>query len=246
MGMINTRIDWINVVFMMVSVERHFGILLSLILTIFGVQSERDAINNPAWKTCKWVWSAEQIQCKGFVWASKNKISTKTREGYPNLGTALALRLCLSIIYVRVVHLKLCRQKAPRSPFLLSRLHHLVFSPLASLCHFSLQLAQILPTEENFLLCFRQFVSSSAEFMAVRVCLRLCVYGPIFKVAAPLLTNSVTRLALCNTLNYLFSVKKKAVSEVGRFSPKEPTSSFHRLLPSLWLMLHFCWKNKLD
>uniref|UniRef100_A0A672ZY15 Calretinin-like n=1 Tax=Sphaeramia orbicularis TaxID=375764 RepID=A0A672ZY15_9TELE len=28
------------------------------------------------------------------------------------------------------------------------------------------QLAQILPTEENFLLCFRQFVSSSAEFMA--------------------------------------------------------------------------------
>uniref|UniRef100_A0A3Q1IAT2 EF-hand domain-containing protein n=1 Tax=Anabas testudineus TaxID=64144 RepID=A0A3Q1IAT2_ANATE len=31
------------------------------------------------------------------------------------------------------------------------------------------ELAQILPTEENFLLCFRQFVSSSAEFMAVRV-----------------------------------------------------------------------------
>uniref|UniRef100_A0A665UR93 Calretinin-like n=1 Tax=Echeneis naucrates TaxID=173247 RepID=A0A665UR93_ECHNA len=28
------------------------------------------------------------------------------------------------------------------------------------------ELAQILPTEENFLLCFRQFVSSSAEFMA--------------------------------------------------------------------------------
>ncbi|XP_061825845.1 calbindin 2a isoform X2 [Nerophis lumbriciformis] len=27
------------------------------------------------------------------------------------------------------------------------------------------ELAQILPTEENFLLCFRQFVSSSAEFM---------------------------------------------------------------------------------
>lgn len=29
------------------------------------------------------------------------------------------------------------------------------------------QLAQILPTEENFLLCFRQFVGSSTEFMAV-------------------------------------------------------------------------------
>uniref|UniRef100_A0A8D0AXF5 Calbindin 2a n=1 Tax=Sander lucioperca TaxID=283035 RepID=A0A8D0AXF5_SANLU len=28
------------------------------------------------------------------------------------------------------------------------------------------ELAQILPTEENFLLCFREFVSSSAEFMA--------------------------------------------------------------------------------
>ncbi|MGH0122776.1 UNVERIFIED_CONTAM: hypothetical protein FKN15_004358 [Acipenser sinensis] len=27
------------------------------------------------------------------------------------------------------------------------------------------ELAQILPTEENFLLCFRQFVSSSSEFM---------------------------------------------------------------------------------
>ncbi|XP_072516568.1 calbindin 2b [Salminus brasiliensis] len=29
-----------------------------------------------------------------------------------------------------------------------------------------LELAQILPTEENFLLCFRQFVGSSSEFMA--------------------------------------------------------------------------------
>lgn len=31
------------------------------------------------------------------------------------------------------------------------------------------QLAQILPTEENFLLCFRQHVGSSAEFMEVRL-----------------------------------------------------------------------------
>lgn len=30
------------------------------------------------------------------------------------------------------------------------------------------QMAQILPTEENFLLCFRQFLGSSSEFMAVR------------------------------------------------------------------------------
>lgn len=31
----------------------------------------------------------------------------------------------------------------------------------------TLQLAQILPTEENFLICFREFVGSSSEFMAV-------------------------------------------------------------------------------
>lgn len=34
-----------------------------------------------------------------------------------------------------------------------------------------LQLAQLLPTEENFLLCFREFVGSSSEFMAVSVCI---------------------------------------------------------------------------
>lgn len=34
-------------------------------------------------------------------------------------------------------------------------------------CSCSLQLAQILPTEENFLLCFRQHVGSSSEFMEV-------------------------------------------------------------------------------
>lgn len=35
----------------------------------------------------------------------------------------------------------------------------------------TLQLAQILPTEENFLLCFREFVGSSSEFMTVSACL---------------------------------------------------------------------------
>lgn len=39
------------------------------------------------------------------------------------------------------------------------------------------QLAQILPTEENFLLCFRQHVGSSAEFMEVSF---LCSRGPTF------------------------------------------------------------------
>lgn len=34
-------------------------------------------------------------------------------------------------------------------------------------CLCSPQLAQILPTEENFLLCFRQHVGSSSEFMEV-------------------------------------------------------------------------------
>ncbi|XP_028823830.1 calretinin-like, partial [Denticeps clupeoides] len=47
------------------------------------------------------------------------------------------------------------------SPLLFSSLlfSSLLFSPSR------LQLAQILPTEENFLLCFRQFVGSSTEFM---------------------------------------------------------------------------------
>lgn len=39
------------------------------------------------------------------------------------------------------------------------------------------QLAQILPTEENFLLCFRQHVGSSTEFMEVRP--RRCL-SPVF------------------------------------------------------------------
>ena len=44
------------------------------------------------------------------------------------------------------------------------------------------QLAQILPTEENFLLCFRQHVGSSTEFMEVRPrrCLLSCTSGPAF------------------------------------------------------------------
>lgn len=40
---------------------------------------------------------------------------------------------------------------------------------LSSLSPSGPQLAQILPTEENFLLCFRQHVGSSAEFMEVRL-----------------------------------------------------------------------------
>lgn len=40
------------------------------------------------------------------------------------------------------------------------------------------QLAQILPTEENFLLCFRQHVGSSTEFMEVRP--RRCL-SPVFR-----------------------------------------------------------------
>lgn len=59
------------------------------------------------------------------------------------------------------------------------QLHHLVFSLLPFSCNFSLKLAQILPTEENFLLCFRQFVSSSAEFMAVRLFLSVCGWADI-------------------------------------------------------------------
>lgn len=36
------------------------------------------------------------------------------------------------------------------------------------------QMAQILPTEENFLICFRQFLGSSSEFMAVRALISVC------------------------------------------------------------------------
>lgn len=41
------------------------------------------------------------------------------------------------------------------------------FSSIIPPCLCSPQLAQILPTEENFLLCFRQHVGSSSEFMEV-------------------------------------------------------------------------------
>ena len=46
------------------------------------------------------------------------------------------------------------------------------------------QLAQILPTEENFLLCFRQHVGSSTEFMEVRPrrCRLSCTLGPAFHI----------------------------------------------------------------
>uniref|UniRef100_A0AAY5KH47 EF-hand domain-containing protein n=1 Tax=Esox lucius TaxID=8010 RepID=A0AAY5KH47_ESOLU len=39
------------------------------------------------------------------------------------------------------------------------------------------ELAQILPTEENFLLCFREFVGSSSEFMAVNLYRLLITFG---------------------------------------------------------------------
>lgn len=97
---------------------------------------------------------------------------------YSNQRHGLAAEVMFSfIIYALVAHLNLCRQKAPHSHSL--QLHHLALTTAIFLSLFFLQLAQILPTEENFLLCFRQFVSSSAEFMAVRESF-FCFLGVFF------------------------------------------------------------------
>lgn len=132
----------------------------------------------PAWEICKWCFCRrEKVRfVQSFVQTSKNMIFKIN----PKLGRPRLLRLWLSIIYVWVVHLRHSRLKTLPSPFLLFTAyqpHHHVFSLLPFSCHFSFKLAQILPTEENFLLCFRQFVSSSAEFMAVRVYFSVHVCG---------------------------------------------------------------------
>lgn len=108
------------------------------------------------------------ICCTVFLWT----FQSVTFHKYSQLkARPQLLRLWLFIIYVSVAHLRVCRQKKKNPPLLScpstsalpSCSHHFHFPVIC------LQLAQILPTEENFLLCFRQFVSSSAEFMAVSV-----------------------------------------------------------------------------
>lgn len=72
-----------------------------------------------------------------------------------------------------------------------------------------LQLAQILPTEENFLLCFREFVGSSSQFMAVSLC-NSHVYISIFfppwwcLMSCQYITQYITILyLLCQTLTLI-------------------------------------------
>lgn len=89
--------------------------------------------------------------------------------------------------------------------------HHLMFSLLPFSCHFSLKLAQILSTEENFLLCFRQFVSSSAEFMAVRVC--FCVDGQVYFFNAKLLPSLDDLCHLISSLQIVLFVQKLLVHQ---------------------------------
>lgn len=55
----------------------------------------------------------------------------------------------------------------------------------------TLQLAQILPTEENFLLCFREFVGSSTEFMAVSLYLFRCFSPYLCLMTCTALYNSI-------------------------------------------------------
>lgn len=66
------------------------------------------------------------------------------------------------------------RTGPPDSPFVRDLSH-----AAALTCVFVLQLAQLLPTEENFLLCFREFVGSSSEFMAVSLSLHWGFFFPI-------------------------------------------------------------------
>lgn len=129
-------------------------------------------------------------------------------ESNSKLGIAWPLRLRLFIIYVWVVHLRdIADKKLPSLQFLSPSIstNHLAFSQLPFSCHFSVKLAQILPTEENFLLCFRQFVSSSAEFMAVRVqflCVGVCMWMAVYIFLMQnccVLMNSVIWSVLCNS-----------------------------------------------
>lgn len=75
----------------------------------------------------------------------------------------------------------------------------------------TLQLAQILPTEENFLLCFREFVGSSSEFMTVSLCLchlsqsltssSSACHEPIFVIMKILLPPGLSLPVGCSVTN---------------------------------------------
>ncbi|KAB0384454.1 hypothetical protein FD755_006371 [Muntiacus reevesi] len=84
------------------------------------------------------------------------------------------------------------------------------------------ELAQILPTEENFLLCFRQHVGSSTEFMEVRPrrCLLSCTLGPAF------LSSWVKYLFASlgffeNLMVGFLSMRRNILMKLGIFSPKK-------------------------
>lgn len=100
-----------------------------------------------------------------------------------------------------------------RSPFTTLPLGKSAPLPGGPVCNVSVtlwppQLAQILPTEENFLLCFRQHVGSSTEFMEVRP--RRCL-SPVFRARstpAPLATKclGVVPWAMLSPLELHYSV----------------------------------------
>lgn len=63
----------------------------------------------------------------------------------------------------------------------------------------ALQLAQILPTEENFLLCFREFVGSSSEFMTVSLC------WWCFSQSLNLSSSSLPQTDFCHDKDFAFT-----------------------------------------
>ncbi|KAB0351368.1 hypothetical protein FD754_016225 [Muntiacus muntjak] len=84
------------------------------------------------------------------------------------------------------------------------------------------ELAQILPTEENFLLCFRQHVGSSTEFMEVRPrrCLLSCTLGPAF--LSPWVKYLFASLGFFENLMVGFlSMRRNILMKLGIFSPKK-------------------------
>lgn len=93
----------------------------------------------------------------------------------------------------------------------------------------SFQLAQILPTEENFLLCFREFVGSSAEFMNVS-----------FHISPSVSLNvivDVQQVPLYKSLHQICSGKPSRTSKALRFNDCTEEAVF--IPPLCWSFIFF-------
>lgn len=101
------------------------------------LQRKDEGVHDQFWQECWW---------KNWAVRGQNNLNTDT------CAVSHSVMTCMHLLSTPAIGRSLC--------FLMPKMSH---NPLLS----DLQLAQILPTEENFLLCFREFVGSSAEFMAV-------------------------------------------------------------------------------